>query len=70
LFSHNYDILDRASNRFRNNSHLKSKFISEEVKGKNNKKIVIIDRYNPNNALELIRMAKELREVVKPLVLN
>jgi hypothetical protein len=70
LFSHNYDILDRASKRFRCNSNLKNKFDYKELMGKDNKIIVIIDRYNYKNISELIQMAKDLKAIVEPLVLN
>jgi hypothetical protein len=70
LFSHHPDSLEIASEDFMN-SNLKNMFIYDKYKDKkNNNEIVIIDRYNPNNILELIRMTKELKEIVKPLVLN
>jgi hypothetical protein len=70
LFSHNFDILGGASEKFEKNINLKNKFISKKFTGKNNKEIVIIDKYNSNNILELLRMAKELKEIVESRILN
>ena len=70
LFSHNYDILDRASKKFRDKIDLKNKFVSKEFIGKDNKPIIIINRYNPNNIQSLIIMAKQLKEIVETRILH
>jgi hypothetical protein len=70
LFSHNYDVLDRASKKFKDKIDLKNKFISKEFTGKDNKPIIIIDRYNPNNMQSLIIMAKQLKEIVEAQILH
>ena len=72
LFSHNIQERIGASEIFLNinKSNLKNKFQHTTLKDKNNKDIVIINKYLPNNQLSLIRMSKELKEIVEPLVLN
>ena len=69
LFSHHPYNLSIASKYFRN-SDLKMKYKYDIIKDKENNEIVIIDRYHPNNVLELIRMTKELKSIIEPLVLN
>ena len=65
LFSHNYDRLEDASDNFRK-SNLKNEFRNFHDDGK----IIIIDRYDPSNIHSLLLMAKELKEIVEPRVLN
>jgi hypothetical protein len=65
LFSHNYDRLEDASDYFRK-SNLKNEFRNFHDDGR----IIIIDRYDPSNVHSLLSMAKELREIVEPKVLN
>ena len=65
LFSHHPDHLEVASEYFRK-SNLKNKFKELDKNAKN----VIIDRYNLNNVHELLKMAKELKGIVEPRVLN
>ena len=48
--------ISRASEKFLK-SDLKNKFWHEESVDRDNQRIVIIDRYDPNNVIELIRMA-------------
>jgi hypothetical protein len=65
LFSHNYEKMKDSSKYFRN-SGLKKEFSNFHDDGK----IVIIDRYDPSNLHSLLLMAKELKEIVEPIVLN
>lgn len=70
LFSHKYDILNKASKQFKEKIDLKNKFVSKELIGKNNKPIIIIDRYEPDNIQSLIIMAKQLKELVEARILH
>ena len=69
LFSHHTDRLNVASQEFMN-SNLEKVFKYDKIKDQKNNEIVIIDRYHPKNIQLLLRMAKELKEIVEPRVLN
>jgi len=70
LFSHKYYKLADASEKFSENSNLKNKFITKKFTGKDNKTVVVIDRYDHRNISSLINMSKKLKENVERHVLN